>query len=181
VFIGSRDYQLYALNAETGKEVWKKQFPKGWAMGKPVVREGVLYVGTSDDKVLAALKPETGETIWQSDVKFNIFGGVAFSKNRLYVGTLMGRLYAIDLQSGQIQWLINNTLYEKNRLRYLKEDDTYRNDIQTIIKKNDDFLTMYYNLGAIFSTPVIAQDMLIFSSTDGNVYGYQSNRRSEKS
>jgi outer membrane protein assembly factor BamB len=172
VFVGSRDYQLYALNTETGKEVWKKKFPKGWAMAKPVIRDGVLYVGTSDDKVLAALNPRTGEPIWQADVKFNVFGATAFSENLAYVGTLMGRLYAIDLKSGKVMWEINNPLYEKNRLNYFKEDDTYRNDIQTIIKKNDDFLTLYYNLGAIFSTPVVTQKYIIVTSTDAKIYGY---------
>lgn len=172
VFAGSRDYQLYALNAETGKEVWKKKFPKGWAMAKPVIRDEILYVGTSDDKVLAALNPRTGEAIWQADVKFNVFGATSFSKNLAYVGTLMGRLYAIDVKSGTVRWEINNPLYEKNRLNYFKEDDTYRNDIQTIIKKNDDFLTLYYDLGAIFSAPAITQNYIIVTSTDTKVYGY---------
>ncbi len=172
VFVGSRDYQLYALNAETGKEIWKKKFPKGWAMAKPVIRDGVLYVGTSDDKVLAAINPRTGEAIWQADVKFNVFGAAAFSNTLAYVGTLMGRLYAIDVKSGKVRWEINNPLYEKNRLNYFKEDDTYRNDIQSIIKKNDDFLKMYYDLGAIFSAPAVTQNYIIVTSTDAKVYSY---------
>lgn len=70
----------------------EKKFPKGWAMAKRVIRDGVLYAGTSDDKVLAALNPHTGEAIWQADVKSNVFGANAFSKNPAYVGTLMSRL-----------------------------------------------------------------------------------------
>lgn len=69
-------------------------------------------------------------------------------------------------------WEINNSLYEKNRLNYLKEDNTYRNDIQTIIKQNDDFLTLYYDLGAIFSAPAVTQKYIIVTSTDAKIYGY---------
>lgn len=84
----------------------------------------------------------------------------------------MGRLYAIDVKSGKVRWEINNPLYKKNRLNYFKEDDTYRNDIQSIIKKNDDFLKMYYDLGAIFSAPAVTQNYIIVTSTDAKVYSY---------
>lgn len=51
-------------------------------------------------------------------------------------------------------------LTEKNRLKYFKEDDAYRDDIYSIIKSNEHFLEVEYELGGIFSTPAISNDFL---------------------
>ena len=173
VFIGSRDYNLYAVDAKAGHGLWNLAFPKGWAMGSPVVHDSVLYVGTSDDMVLMALDPFTGVSKWKSSLKFNVFGGVAVKDNMIYVGNLMGKLFAIDKNSGNIQWRFSTESYLKNRIKYFNEDDSYRSDIQSIIQKGDDFLTMYYDLGGIFSTPAISGNYLVLTSTNGKVYCFR--------
>ena len=173
VYIGSRDYNLYAVDTRGGHGLWNLAFPKGWAMGSPVVDDSVLYVGTSDDMVLMALNPFSGVTKWKTELKFNVFGGVAIQDDEIYAGNLMGKLFAIDKNSGKKQWQFNTESYLKNRHKYFNEDDIYRSDIQSIITKGDDFLTMYYDLGAIFSTPAINGNNLVITSTDGKVYCFQ--------
>jgi eukaryotic-like serine/threonine-protein kinase len=172
VFVGSRDYNFYSTDIKQGFCYWNKQFPKGWAMGTPAIRDSVLYVGTSDDMVLLALDPFTGATKWKADVKFNVFGGPAFTESMVYAGSLMGKLFGIDLKTGAIKWTITTNLYNKNKTKYFK-NDLYRDDIQSIIQKGEDFLTMYYELGAFFSTPAISEGRLIITSTDGSVYCFK--------
>ncbi|HEY0732784.1 MAG TPA: PQQ-binding-like beta-propeller repeat protein [Chitinophagaceae bacterium] len=174
VYIGSRDYNLYAVDTKGGYGLWNLAFPKGWAMGSPVVQDSVLYVGTSDDMVLMAIDPFTGVTRWKTALKFNVFGGVAVKDDVIYVGNLMGKLFAIDKTSGNIIWVFKTEAYLQHRKKYFNEDDNYRNDIQSIITKGDDFLTMYYDLGAIFSTPAISGNNLVITSTDGKVYCFRS-------
>ena len=176
IYTGSRDYNLYAVDTKTGHGLWNLAFPKGWAMGSPVVQDSILYVGTSDDMVLMAIDPFTGVTKWKSALKFNVFGGVAIKDDVIYVGNLMGKLFAIDKSTGKIQWQFNTESYLKNRHKYFNEGDGYRSDIQSIITKGDDFLTMYYELGAIFSTPVIHSNYLVVTSTDGNIYCFNLNK-----
>lgn len=173
VYIGSRDYNLYALNAKQGYGLWNRQFAKGWAMGTPVVKDSVLYVGTSDDMVLLALDPYTGRTKWQAEVKFNVFGAPTISDDTVFIGTLMGKLFGIDRNTGAINWVYETDAYKRNKSKYFTETDVYRSDIQQIIRKGEDFITMYYDLGAFFSTPVIAGDKLIISSTDGAIYCFK--------
>jgi outer membrane protein assembly factor BamB len=173
LFVGSRDFNFYALDAPKGTGIWNKYFTRGWAMGKPVIHENTLYVGTSDDKLLVAFDPDNGNIKWQSDIKFNMFGSAAFSANLIYIGTLMGRIYALEKQTGKILWTINNPLFEQNKLRYLKADETYRDDIGSVFKKNDDILNMYYDFGAIFSTPVLYNGFMFVTSTDGTIYAYK--------
>jgi outer membrane protein assembly factor BamB len=173
VFAGSRDFNLYARDANKGHGLWNRYFSRGWAMATPVIRDSILYVGTMDDRLLLALNPYNGNILWQTDMKFNVFGAVAFSENMLYAGTLLGRLYGVDIRSGKIIWQLNNKRYEQNRLMYLKEDDSYRDDIGRLMQKEENILKMYYDLGAIFSTPVLSPEYLIVTSTDGSVYAFK--------
>lgn len=176
VFVGPRDYNLYAIDVNKGYAHWNRQFPLGWAMGKPSFKDSTLFVGTSDDKLLIAFDPPTGTIKWRSNVQFNIFGGSAFSESMLYVGTLMGKLLGINRKTGEIKWSFTTDNYKTNRTIYFKEDDTYRDDVfGGVIKRNEDFLKMYFDVGSIFSTPAIDGDYLVFSSTDGNVYCLKNN------
>jgi outer membrane protein assembly factor BamB len=172
VLIGARDYHVYAIEQNGGYCYWDKKFPKGWAL--PItVRDTVAYIGTSDDRELLAVDVRTGETIWKADAKFNIFGGCGLSSSMGYFGTLMGNLFGFDLKSGTMKWKLPLDGYTTNRLKYFKEDDSFRDDIGEILKSNDEVLTMYNDLGAIFSTPAISNDRLVVTSSDGNVYCYK--------
>ncbi len=169
VLIGARDYHVYAIEQNGGYCYWTKQFPKGWAL--PItVRDTVAYIGTSDDRELLAVDVRTGETIWKTDAKFNIFGGCSFTLSMGYFGTLAGNLFGFDMKSGSIKWKYTVDGYTTNHLKYFKEDDSFRDDIGEILKSNDEVLTMYNDLGAIFSAPAIANDKLVITSSDGNVY-----------
>ncbi|WP_128547346.1 outer membrane protein assembly factor BamB family protein [Larkinella soli] len=169
VYIGSRDYNLYAVDAQAGYGHWNKAFPLGWATALSV-RDTVLYVGTSDDRLLVALDGRTGREYWRTDTKFNIFGGSAFSPTTLFVGTLMGKLLALDRKTGTIRWTFTTDGYKRNRSRYFRDDDSFRPDIQTIIRVPEDFLQLYNQVGAVFSAPTLAGNRLLFSSMDGAVY-----------
>ena len=141
-------------------------------MAPPVLQDDVLFVGTSDDKALFALDPKTGKEIWHTPVAFNVFGAPGISETLVYVATLMGRVYAIDRATGKVLWKMDSEGYMKHHLDYFTETDTYRPDIQDIVTGDDGFLKMYYALGAIFSRPLVCDDMLVLTSTDGKIYSY---------
>jgi len=78
----------------------------------PVVVEGVMYVTTPFSRVVA-LEAETGKQIWSFDPKLDksrpyslfINRGVAVARvgngRRIFLGTLDGRLFALDARTGQ--------------------------------------------------------------------------------
>jgi outer membrane protein assembly factor BamB len=103
-------------------------------------------------------------------IQFNIFGGIAFSDSLGYFGNLMGKLFAVSLKSGAIKWTLSTEASEANHAAYFKKDNTCRDDIQTIIKANEDFYTLYLRMGAIFSTPFLYGAYLVFTSLEGTVY-----------
>lgn len=173
VYFGSRDFNFYALDAKLGFCHWLKSFPRGWSL--PVTpNDSIIYLGTSDDRVLLAMDAGNGTEKWRTNLNFNIFGGMAIAHKIGVVGTLNGRLYAIDLNDGKVLWSLATASHNANRLKYFKEDGSYRDDIQTIIKLGDDFLKLYRDLGGIFSRPVVEGKQLLFTSYDGTVYSFRA-------
>jgi quinohemoprotein ethanol dehydrogenase len=80
----------------------------------PLMVDGVLYTTTAWSKVVA-LDAETGKLLWSYDPKVPgdsgfkaccdvINRGVAYSKGRVFVGTLDGRLEALDAKTGKLVW-----------------------------------------------------------------------------
>ncbi|UAY52772.1 outer membrane protein assembly factor BamB family protein [Ferruginibacter albus] len=173
VFAGSRDYNFYAIDINGGYCRWMKQFPKGWAL--PVtVNDSVIYVGTSEDRLLLAIDINTGNIKWQTAVPFNIFGRCAITKRNGYFGTLMGKVYGIDLTTGKIQWTFNTDGYNKNHLKYFKPDDSYKENIGEIVGSAENIAKLYNETGAVFSTPLIISNKIIVTSADGNIYCLRS-------
>jgi|WetSurMetagenome_2_1015567.scaffolds.fasta_scaffold42022_2 eukaryotic-like serine/threonine-protein kinase len=169
VFIGARDYNVYALDQEKGYCHWNKSFTKGWALNNNV-HDSTLYIGSADERVLIAADPETGREFWKKNMEFLVFGNNAYSEGMLYIGTTIGKLHGIDLNSGEKIWSFETDTYNENRYKYFKPDDKYRDDIYSIIKSNEQFLDVECELGGIFSTPYINNDIIIFSSTNGTLY-----------
>jgi serine/threonine protein kinase/outer membrane protein assembly factor BamB len=147
VFAGSKDGNLYAFDAASGKELWRyatggeidvepavegdRVFVGGWGMAisavnagtgarlwvrtlgettnRPVVRDGVVYVGTS--QALYALDARSGRTKWQYPCAPN---GMAVDGSSLYTGVMIvpppndyvrdGEILAFDRWTGRIKW-----------------------------------------------------------------------------
>jgi quinohemoprotein ethanol dehydrogenase len=85
----------------------------------PLVHDGVLYTTTAWSKV-RAFDAATGAPLWSYDPKtpgeagFNaccdvVNRGAALWRGKLYVGTLDGRLIALDARTGQPAWSVQTT------------------------------------------------------------------------
>jgi len=85
----------------------------------PLVHDGVLYTTTAWSKV-HAFDARSGARLWSYDPKvpgeagFNaccdvVNRGPALWKGRLYVGTLDGRLVALDAKTGKPAWIVQTT------------------------------------------------------------------------
>jgi len=85
----------------------------------PIVVDGTMYVSTAWSKV-KALNAATGELLWEYDPKVPgdtavnaccdvVNRGVAVWQGRVYVGTLDGRLVALDAETGLPVWEVHTT------------------------------------------------------------------------
>jgi outer membrane protein assembly factor BamB len=52
VYIGSKDNNVYALNASTGNKIWS-YITGNQIESTPSIANGILYIGSNDNKVYA--------------------------------------------------------------------------------------------------------------------------------
>ncbi|MDA1075441.1 MAG: PQQ-dependent dehydrogenase, methanol/ethanol family [Proteobacteria bacterium] len=90
----------------------------------PIVVDGIMFLTSSWSKVYA-IKATTGEVIWSYDPKVPgewgrraccdvVNRGVAVYKGRVYVGSLDGRLIALDAGTGKLVWEVD-TIIDRDR------------------------------------------------------------------
>jgi hypothetical protein len=102
VYVGSGDYNLYALNASTGARLWK--YPTGaFEVSSPAVANGVVYVGSGDNNVYA-LKASTGALLWKYSTGGGVQSSPAVANGVEYVGSDNGNVYALNASTGALLW-----------------------------------------------------------------------------
>ena len=116
---------VYALNARTGKLLWRydPQVPREWGMYAccdvvnrgVAVADGKVVFGTLDARLIA-LDASTGKPIWEiqsADTKlwpYTITGAPRIAKGKVFIGNggaeygVRGFVSAFDLQTGELVW-----------------------------------------------------------------------------
>ena len=92
---------LVAFDARTGRQRWR--FRAGVIESSPLLVNGVLYVGTFDDK-LYALDARTGRVRWTYQTGDDVKGGPVFHAGTVYFGSYDGKVYAVDARTGELRW-----------------------------------------------------------------------------
>lgn len=113
VFIGSFDGKLYALSTTDGSKKWEFT-AKGAIATTPLVHDNKVYIG-SFDRHLYAIDTTSGSETWRfpvddgsKDAPKNWFWAEpVISGNILYAPNLDGKVYAINVQSGQMLAILN--------------------------------------------------------------------------
>ncbi len=114
VLVASRSYDLIALDAATGREQWKRYYWFSWVESPPVVRDGVVYTGSSDAKHVYALDLDDGSLRWKTAVPGWAWSRTAIDARSLVAGTVgggnypgapAGALMALDRASGAVRWI----------------------------------------------------------------------------
>ncbi len=121
VFIGDNLGNIYALDAQTGDELWIFSESFSVVNASSTVDNGILYSivskilpddGTSDvplyDAYIYAFDAETGEEIWDEPVveyaaQMSGWSSPTVYNGALYVG-IHHNLYSVDVSSGSVNW-----------------------------------------------------------------------------
>jgi outer membrane protein assembly factor BamB/serine/threonine protein kinase len=102
VYIGSNDYNLYAVNTVTDQEEWTFA-TRGTLHYLPTVVNGVVYIDSADAH-LYAIDAATGQLKWSFGTKAGISASPVVANGIVYVGSGDGNLYAIDAATGLQKW-----------------------------------------------------------------------------
>jgi outer membrane protein assembly factor BamB len=99
LYFGGTDRYLYALDIQTGQEVWK--FHGIYSF--PAVASGSIYFGCADN-CLCALDSQTGQERWKFETGGSVFSSPAVVDETVYFGSLDHYIYALDSQTGHEKW-----------------------------------------------------------------------------
>jgi alcohol dehydrogenase (cytochrome c) len=176
---------VYALNAQTGEELWHYKHPLGpittYCCGPNnrgvAVSEDKVYLATLDAKMVA-LDAKTGNKLWQSDIGDPEAGysetmAPTPVKGKILIGTnggeygIRGFVKAYDAKDGKLLWTFN-TIPENTVGVWAEKDatgrDMHRNiaaEKATLAKNGDPYKTLG---GGVWQNPAVdlATDRIYF-------------------
>jgi eukaryotic-like serine/threonine-protein kinase len=138
------------------------------------VLDGKVYFATSDTGLLHALEAKTGAPLFSLDFKhWPMFSSPSIAGETLYIGSHQGSLNGIDLKTQRVAWTFETEDSKKNGPTYTKPDGTPNYEAAFFDFFYDDMVSGVQKMmvvGAIFSSPVVAGNIVYVGSTDGNVY-----------
>ncbi|HET9794652.1 MAG TPA: PQQ-binding-like beta-propeller repeat protein [Thermoanaerobaculia bacterium] len=148
VTFGSRDAHQYALDAATGRFLWKIAHPVAlsadhaelaWCEGSPAIADGVSYVGSSDGHFVDAVELRTGRELWRRSTPGRVIGSPAISGDLLVCGGEDATVFALDRKEGNPVW-------------------SFRTG------------------GRVYSSPAVARSTVLVGCADGSMYALSDAR-----
>ena len=190
VCVASKDRNLYGLDANNGKELWRYQLSEK-IFSSPLIYNGSFYVNSiqynnsETNQYLRAVDVQSGEFRWQFKLDFHplslistsIPSSPVISEGIIYIGGTDGILYGIDIGYGELVWSFKTTKNMpltppavKDKIICVASADgyLYAIDIETKQQK------WRYEIGGlnpfVFSFPGISNQAFYIISGDSTLY-----------
>jgi outer membrane protein assembly factor BamB len=173
VYVGCRDSNLYALEAATGKEKWKFFNEMSWVIVSPAVVQGRVVFATSDSSLFHVADAATGKSVLKQQDKAFMFSSPVVAGDVVLMGVLNGTLQARDLKTGEPLWDFQTETSKQNKGWVLTSDRKLNEPMFFTSSWREAPIVgteRQFNIGAIFSTPLVMNGVVYFGSTDGNLY-----------
>jgi outer membrane protein assembly factor BamB len=107
VFFAYVDGDLVAVDAKSGREVWKRKLA-GHLESSPMAVDGTLYLGTDKTNVVA-VRASDGKVLWQFNSPAAIKASPSFHDGRLYVADYESGMFCLDAKDGRLIWRTNTS------------------------------------------------------------------------
>ncbi len=108
VYAGGHKGEVVALNAETGRRLWRVDTKLPLSAG-PGVGDGVVVFGSSDGNVIA-LDAATGAERWRHAVSSEVLARPLVTEGLIVVRTVDGRLQALSLADAAQRWVVQEAV-----------------------------------------------------------------------
>ena len=113
---GYGEYRIYAVDANSGAEIWSKRvdYP---AWGSPSANGDMVFFGLGNGNFIesaevpkgrvSARNAQTGEQIWEYEAEDSVLTAVAYRNGFVYFGSRDGGVYALNATDGALGWKSN--------------------------------------------------------------------------
>lgn len=108
VFAATHDGDVEAIDAKSGKRVWRIDTKLPISAG-PAYQDGLLAAGTTDGDLLA-LDAKTGEMRWRREVGSEVMASPAIGSDVVVLRTVDGRLRGFSATDGSDLWTVEQTM-----------------------------------------------------------------------
>lgn len=99
--IGARDGFLYALDATTGKELWRHDYQFSWVLTSAAIKDNTVVAGTSDGRVIQAFDLHSGKELWTYKVPATVWASPIIVGSTVLGTVNDGFIYYLDLATGK--------------------------------------------------------------------------------
>lgn len=107
LFLAFEDGDLVAIDATTGKNVWKRDL-HAHLESSPLAVDGNLYLG--DDKTnLLSLRASDGKVRWRFNSPGAIKASPSYHDGRVCVADYQASMYCLDADNGRVLWRTNTS------------------------------------------------------------------------
>ncbi len=102
IYFGSFDHNVYKVDRETGKLIWKFKMHGAKTWKWITISDGVLYFGSRDKNLYAV--SENGELIWKFRTQGMVHCTPLVKDGSVYFGSCDENFYSVDMKTGKLNW-----------------------------------------------------------------------------
>ncbi|MCJ7736890.1 MAG: PQQ-binding-like beta-propeller repeat protein [Anaerolineae bacterium] len=105
-FFSQPTYVVWAVDRETGRDVWSFSEAGGTYVEGGAVSDGIVVIGNSDGYVYA-LDLESGALKWKFETGHRVWASPLIDSGVVFIGSMDRHLYALSLADGSVIWDFN--------------------------------------------------------------------------
>jgi outer membrane protein assembly factor BamB len=171
-FFSQRVNTVWALDAETGRELWRFEDASGQYIEGGALSGDTFVIGNGDGSIYA-LDAESGGLKWSFETGHHVWATPLIVGDTVYVGSMDRHLYALGLANGQVRWdfstkgafasapaLRDDTLYIG-----AFDDTFYAIDAQTGVER-----WRFESENWFWGSPAVYDDVVYATDVAGGVY-----------
>ena len=176
IYIGSYDYNLYALEAQSGKMKWKFATDGGICCTPACIGESVI-IGSEDHQVYA-VSGQTGKAEWTYRTWNFVRSSPRIAQDLIVIGSDDGYVHALDVRTGRMHWRfktwheVRSSAAQYQGIIYIGSDDEHLYAIEAANGHEKwKFRTRY----SVTASPTISDGLVFIGSMDGTLYALDIN------
>jgi outer membrane protein assembly factor BamB len=187
IYVGGKLYFVnnsgfaYALDADTGKELWKRRIGRLNA-SSPAYYKHRLYIVNLVPGHIVKLDAKTGRLIWKRELPGRAESSPVVIDRTVYFGCENGELFAMSTGKGGVRWstplggpIKSAPAYYGGRL-YVGDYGGYMNAVDAksgkLLWQSGSLGPGFGGSGAFYSTPAVAYGRVYAGNNDSRVYSY---------
>ena len=169
LFVGSKDCNVYCLNASTGSLIWSFA-TAGGVESSPAVSNCYVYVGSNDGWIYC-LNKTSGNPIWISLVGGVVVSSPLIVNDFVFVGSGEQGIFCFNALNGSLVWKFQTTLRVDSSPAILEGVLYFATDDFCVYALNSTTGAQIWkqHTGSVSSSPSLSNGYLYIGSNDGYV------------